>query len=227
MSSYNFTKESLKKGEQFKFSKDEGLSKIRIDLTWKGEADLDVCAFLVGEDGILAHKEDFVYYNSEHRWRPQSEENPTEGQIESFSMPNHRTKKNWKKMTVPVSVDFSVIGSPDVTGDKENDDEVNCETMHVVLDRVGSDIRAIVIGGAIYPNTEKPMTFKQVIEPSLIITDEATNNVLCRFDIKESFGDETALEAGRILLSEEGEWIFEPIGKGYTGGMPTLADIYA
>lgn len=92
---------------------------------------------------------------------------------------------------------------------------------------MGSDIRAIVIGGAIYPNTQEPMTFKSVIEPSLIITDEETDNVLCRFDIKESFGDETALEAGRIMLNEEGEWIFEPIGKGYTGGMPTLADIYA
>lgn len=227
MSSYNFTKESLKKGEQFKFSKDEGLNKIRIDLTWKGGADLDVCAFLVGDDGILAHREDFVYYNSDHRWTPQSAEDATEGHIEPFNMSTHRTKKSWRAQTVPVSNDFSVIGSPDVVGDDDNDDDVNCETMHVVLDRVGSDIRAIVIGGAIYPNTQEPMTFKSVIEPSLIITDEETDNVLCRFDIKESFGDETALEAGRIMLNEEGEWIFEPIGKGYTGGMPTLADIYA
>ncbi len=227
MSNYNFTKASLKKGDRFKFSKDEGLNNIRIDLTWKGGADLDVCAFLVNEDGLVAQDEDFVYYNSDHRWAPKSAENPTEGHIEPFNMPTHGSKKSWRAQTVPVSADFSVIGSPDVVGDDADNDEVNCETMHVVLDRVSNEIRAIIIGGAIYPNTQEPMTFKSVIEPSIIITDEATGNELCRFDIKENFGDETALEAGRIMLNNEGEWIFEPIGKGYTGGMPTLADIYA
>ncbi len=226
MSSYNFTKASLKKGEQFKFSKEEGLNNIKIDLTWKGGADLDVCAFLVDDDGILAHTEDFVYYNSEHRWMSKSTENPTEGHVEPFNMSIHRTKKNWKAQTVPVSADCSVIGSLDDRGDEDENDEANRETMHVVLDRVGKDIRAIVIGGAIYPDPKEPKTFKSVIEPSIVITNEATNEELCRFDIKENFGDETALEAGRIRLNEEGEWIFEPIGKGYTGGMPTLADIY-
>ncbi len=225
MSTYNFAKESLKKGEQFNFSKEAGLNNIRVDLTWKGGADLDVCAFLVNDDGILAHNEDFVYYNSDYRWAPKSNENPTEGHVEPFNMSVHRTKKNWRANTVPVSVDNSVIGSPDELGEDEGED---CsETMHLVLDRVGNDIRAIVFGCAIYPHPENPQTFSSVVDPAIVISDEATGNVLCRFDIKEKFGAETALEAGRIMLNDEGEWVFEPIGKGYTGGMPTLADIYA
>ena len=67
MSSFNFGKE-LSKGQKFNFGKSDDLNKIRVDLTWEGDADLDVCAFLVGDDGILTNKEDFVFYNSDMRW---------------------------------------------------------------------------------------------------------------------------------------------------------------
>lgn len=100
MSSFNFGKE-LSKGQKFNFGKSDDLSKIRVDLTWEGDADLDVCAFLVGDDGILTNKEDFVFYNSDMRWRPVSEDNVTEGKIELFDIATHRTKKAWKSMTVP------------------------------------------------------------------------------------------------------------------------------
>lgn len=55
MSSFNFGKE-LSKGQKFNFGKSDDLNKIRVDLTWEGDADLDVCAFLVGDDGILTNK---------------------------------------------------------------------------------------------------------------------------------------------------------------------------
>lgn len=225
MSSFNFGKE-LSKGQKFNFGKSDDLSKIRIDLTWEGDADLDVCAFLVGDDGILTNKEDFVFYNSDMRWRPVSEDNVTEGKIELFDIATHRTKKAWKSMTVPVSADTSVIGSPDVAGD--DDGGKNCETMHVVLDRVGVKIRAIIFGAAIYTGSgDENVTFGSVKNPAILVTNEETGESLCHFNIKDNFADETALEAGRILLNDEGEWEFEPMGTGYTGGMPTLADIYA
>ncbi len=227
MSDYNFGK-SISKGETYDFRKDEGLNKIRVDLVWKGKADLDVCAFLVGEDGILTNKEDFVFYNSETRWLTDSEEDVTKGKIEPFNLSIYRTKRNWKVATIPISADQSVIGSPDVKGDEEEDPEgEHCETMHVILDRVGNNIRAIVFGAAIFQDPKEPLTFESVIDPAIIFTDEETGKTLFRYDIKENFGGETALEAGRILLTNEGEWKFEPIGKGYNGGMPTLADIYA
>ncbi len=225
MNSFNFGKE-LAKGQKFNFGKEEGLNKIRVDLTWKGDADLDVCAFLVGEDGILTRREDFVYYNSDNRWRPSSEDDVTEGKIEPFNLQAHRTKKAWKAMTVPVSADTSVIGSPDEAGDDADDE--NCETMHVVLDRVSESVRAIVFGAAIYAKPDaQTETFKSVESPAITITNEETGESLCRFNMSEKFADETAIEAGRIILNDEGEWVFEPMGTGYTGGMPTLADIYA
>lgn len=41
MSEYEFGK-SISTGESFKFDKSEGLNRIRVDLIWRGEADLDV-----------------------------------------------------------------------------------------------------------------------------------------------------------------------------------------
>lgn len=70
------------------------------------------------------------------------------------------------------------------------------------------------------------ITFGEVKEPAIIITDEDTDEILCRYDIKDNFAEETALEAGQIIISDEGEWTFEPLGKGYTGGIKTLATIY-
>lgn len=226
MSEYEFGK-SISTGESFKFDKSDGLNRIRVDLIWRGEADLDVCAFLVGDDGLLNHREDFVFYNSEYRWHPSSEENVTEGKIEPFDIHIHRTKKNWKKITVPVSSDLSVIGSPDIKGNEDESDEVHCETLHVVLDRVSLNTRAIIFCGAIYnaPNA-RIITFGEVKDPAIIITDEDTDEILCRYDIKDNFAEETALEAGQIIISDEGEWTFEPLGKGYTGGIKTLATIY-
>lgn len=226
MSEYEFGK-SISTGESFKFDKSEGLNRIRVDLVWKGKADLDVCAFLVGDDGLLKRREDFVFYNSEYRWLPSSKENVVEGKVEPFDIHIHRTKKNWRKITVPISSDLSVIGSPDIIGNEDESDEVHCETLHVVLDRVSLNTRAIIFCGAIYnaPNA-RTITFGEVKEPAIIITDEDTDEILCRYDIKDNFAEETALEAGQIIISDEGEWTFEPLGKGYTGGIKTLATIY-
>lgn len=45
--------------------------------------------------------------------------------------------------------------------------------------------------------------------------------------MKENFSSETAVEAGKLVCNEDGEWEFEAVGQGYTGGMQTLIDMYA
>ena len=58
-------------------------------------------------------------------------------------------------------------------------------------------------------------------------TNEETGEELCRYDLKENFSSETAVEAGKLVCNEVGEWEFEAVGQGYTGGMQTLIDMYA
>ena len=49
---------SLSIGDELVFDKPE-LTKIRIDLTWAG-TDLDICAFMLGNDGMIHEKADLV-----------------------------------------------------------------------------------------------------------------------------------------------------------------------
>lgn len=52
---------NLKKGDRFSLSKESGLNKIQVDLTWKSGADLDASAFLLGADGVIMDDADFVF----------------------------------------------------------------------------------------------------------------------------------------------------------------------
>ena len=51
----------LGKGDRFDLSKSEGLSKIKIELGWESGADLDLSAFLTGDDGMIQDDADFVF----------------------------------------------------------------------------------------------------------------------------------------------------------------------
>ena len=207
---------NLKKGDRFSLSKESGLNKIQVDLTWKSGADLDASAFLLGADGVIMDDADFVFYNSEKRSEP--------GNRDKFG-----TKVNWREETIPVSADGSVLGSADDLGDGEEDTESDdaSETMHVILDKVNPKIREIIFCVTIYHGAGDDTTFGQVREPAIVITNEETGEELCRYDLKEKFSSETAVEAGKLVCNEDGEWEFEAMGQGYDGGMQTLIDMYA
>ena len=57
---------NLEKGSSFDLSKEApSMSTGGVGLGWKTEADLDVSAFCVGEDGHIPEMSDLVYFNSE------------------------------------------------------------------------------------------------------------------------------------------------------------------
>lgn len=201
----------LNKGDRFTLKKSEGLSNLTVSLGWKGGADLDACAFLLGEDGVILEDADFVYYNSNNR-------------EEAFSRDKFGNKKVWRQQTRPMSSDGSVMGSIDDLGDDDDDDGDASEEMTVDLDKVNGKIVEIVFCVTVY---EEATTFGSVNSPYISIIDDENGDELCRYNLQEKFQSETAVVAGRLLCDEEGEWSFEAVGKGYTGGMQSLIDIYA
>ncbi len=202
---------NLNKGDRFQLKKSEGLTKLQVILGWKGGADLDACAFLLNEDGVISNDADFVFYNSENR-------------EEEFDKVKFGNKKSWRMKTRPMSADGSVMGSIDDQGDGDDDDADASEEMYVNLDKVDGSVTEIVFCVTIFEEKE---TFGSVNDPYISIINEETGDELCRYDLKEKFKNETAVEAGKLVCDEEGEWSFEATGKGYTGGMQTLIDIYA
>lgn len=210
----------IDKGDRFALNKSEGLEKIQVDLNWKSGADLDASAFLVGDDGLIQDDADFVFYNSKNR------ANPETGDVEPFNKAIHGNKKHWQAVTVPVSADGSVLGSADDLGDDEEGDEAG-ETMHVDLSKVGPKIQEIIFCVTIYHGDTDGVTFGSVREPSITISNEDTGEELCRYNLKEKFSTETAVEAAKLVCNEDGEWEFVAVGEGHDGGMQTLIDIYA
>ena len=131
---------SISIGDQLVFDKQD-LKTLRIDLTWVG-TDLDICAFLLGEDGLIHDKSDLVYFNSQLRWKTKKEFNdedfdPLDGRVSTWAQDsaNYKNQRKWMEATLPISSDGSVIGSWDDMSDDEDDSECG-ETMHVLLEEV-------------------------------------------------------------------------------------------
>lgn len=243
---------NLKKNERFKLTKGAGYNKIQVELSWntigisnyglKG-LDLDANAFLVGDEGIINNDEDFVFYNSESRWLPSdprwadvvdellSVENIdlTEGNFAPFDKVKYRNKRKWRKYTLPVSKDGSVIGSWDDPG--SGDDDNAGETMHVVLDNVNEDVCEIIFCVSIFQNPDNGpvdiQTFEKVNNAKIEIKDEETDRVLCSYNLNEKFIGKTAVEVARLSKNDDDEWEFVALGDGHDGGLQTLIDIYA
>jgi hypothetical protein len=115
---------SISVGDELVFDKPE-LTKIRIDLTWKG-TDLDICAFVLGKDGLIHSKEDLVYFKSQRRWKTEKDFsdddfNPLKGRVSLWedACKYYKNEQKWMKATLPLSLDDAVIGSWDDSDNEE------------------------------------------------------------------------------------------------------------
>lgn len=220
----------LNKGDRFKLDKSQGLSKIRVELTWESTADLDAEAFCLGEDGVIIENADFVFYNSDKRALPFKENDSESDYMENikeepFNLKIHGSKSRWRASTVPLSFDESVVGSWDDPGQEEDDDEESGETIRVNLNRVRTDIREIIFTVTIHAGNG--VTFKDVKNAKITIINIDNDEVLCSYALNEKFKNEDAVVVGELRLSDEGEWEFVALGNGYEGGLQTLVDLYA
>lgn len=216
----------LNKGERFTLKKSEGLTSLKVELGWtvpkrfigsEDAPDPDACSFLLGEDGVIMNDADFVFYNSNNREEP-------------FSREKFGNKKKWRDETFPMSLDGAVKGPHDDRGNAEDSDESEesgegNEEITVDLTKVNPKVTEIAFCATMY-NHEK-YSFGDVEGLHISIINDEDGQELCRYNLKENFKAETAVVAGSLICDEEGEWSFEATGKGYTGGMQTLIDIYA
>lgn len=188
------------------------INTLDIVFTWNNSncVDLiDFTAFLLGEDGKILEESDFIYYNSDCREK-------------SFDMAKFGSKEKWRLKTRPMSSDGAVLGSIDDSVDEEYN--VVGECMKVKLEKLRPSICQIVfcisIGGC------GALSFKDVINPELVIIDKESKEALFSYVLNKSFSTETAVVIG-ALVNKAGVWEFQTIGQGYDGGLQTLVDLYA
>lgn len=223
---------TLSVGDKLVFDKPE-LRKIRIDLTWAG-TDLDICAFLLGKDGMIHKKEDLVYFASKLRWKPlrsfdDPNFSPLEGKFSQWpeASDEFRNPIRWMEATLPISADGSVIGSWDDMVESTEGEEGDCgETMHVLLDEV--DTRKYVsIQFAAAVAKDRILngeTFEDAHDPIVTIYNADTNEKVAEYKLARSFPGKDAVCFARMDFNEESFlWNFIPMEDSYNGGIQFLA----
>ncbi len=222
-------------GDELVFDKPT-LKTVKIDLIWGGQVlkDLDLCAFMLGDDGMIKIKDDLVYFKSQRRWVPvpgisDPAFDPLKGRVSgTWKEENFKNPQKWMDATLPLSADDSVIGSwDDMAGDDGDDGDDECgETMHVLLDEVDVSQYSSIVFAAVVAKSEiqKGHSFADAYEPVARIYDADEDKLIAEYKLAEKFPGKDAVCFGRMAYNEETiMWQFEPMADGYNGGMEFLA----
>ncbi len=103
------------------------------------------------------------------------------------------------------------------TGEGEGDDEV----INVDLNAVPADIERISFTVTIDQAEERRQNFGMVENSYIRVLDAATGTELIKYDLGEDFSVETAVVVAD-LYRHNGEWKFNAIGSGFSGGLNAL-----
>ncbi len=104
-----------------------------------------------------------------------------------------------------------------LTGAGDGDDE----QIKIDLAAVPANISKIDFTVTIYDSDARRQNFGQVSNAFIRIVNEATGEELLRFDLGEDFSIETAVVVAE-LYRNNGEWKFNAIGSGFSGGLAAL-----
>ena len=104
----------------------------------------------------------------------------------------------------------------------ENDDKAQIQ---IDLSVVPTPFVRIAFTVTIYEADKKRQSFSQVNNAYIKIYNEKTGEELIRYNLCESFSDETAVVFGE-LYRNNGEWKFNAMGNGSWGGLAALCGNY-
>ena len=120
------------------------------------------------------------------------------------------------------SPDGAVRHSGDSRNGQIEGDEV---TVYVDLSKINSAIQEIVFVVTIHEGQEKNQSFSLVTNAFIGLYNSETGSELFRYNLNQTFSQETALEFGR-LYQKNGEWRFQAVGQGYNAGLQSFVDKY-
>ena len=212
---------NLSKGERFDLSKAApGLSKVRIGLGWDPNDqpggpnfDLDVSAFAIDEKFKIPSDSYFVFY----------------GQVKMGNFVEDETEKGLFR---PITEDNSILGAIDDPDGNRSDGDDD-EDMIINLNKVSPNVQQIIICATIckYPHDNEKdkrtlaLNFGMVNDCYIRIVNENTGVEIAKYELKEDFGKEDAVEFGRLYRLGN-SWEFEAMGRGHIGSLGTLMEIY-
>jgi tellurium resistance protein TerD len=215
MSSFN-----LSKGSHFNLSKSIGFSKVRIGLGWNpnetknGPAfDLDVSAFGIDSSYKIINDSYFIFY----------------GQVKAGNAKEDPIRKGFYR---PTTNDGAVMGAiDDPTGlSSDGDDD---EDMIIDLLKVHPQVEQIIICASIskYPHDNfkdvrtLSLDFGKVSDCYIRIINESNGIEIAKYELSDQYSTQDAIEFGRLYRIDN-EWQFEAMGRGHSGSLQALVDLY-
>ncbi len=107
------------------------------------------------------------------------------------------------------------------TGEGEGDDE------QIIIDfsKISNHIEKVGITVTIHDAEARNQNFGQVSNAFVRVVNPETNEEILRFDLGEDFSVETAIVVCE-LYKHSGEWKFNAIGSGFSGGLAALCRNY-
>ncbi|MEG4573579.1 TerD family protein [Microcoleus sp. N3A4] len=120
------------------------------------------------------------------------------------------------------SFDGSVLQS---ISEKNNRGQENKSIYGVILDKINPEIEEVTFAVTIHEADKIKANFSNIKNAFIKISNLDTKSELVRYELKENFARETAVEFGR-LYKKNGEWRFQAVGEGYQAGLQSLVDKY-
>lgn len=105
------------------------------------------------------------------------------------------------------------------TGEGDGDDE----QIKIDLNALPADVQKVAFTVTIDQAEARGQNFGMVEESFVRIVDANTNTELIRYDLGEDFSCETAIVVAE-LYRHNGEWKFNAIGSGFSGGLAALCN---
>lgn len=114
-------------------------------------------------------------------------------------------------------------GSIELAGDNKRSlaGKIDQEQVMIRINDVPQAIERISFTLTIYDGEAKRQSFSSVNDAYIRVIDEGTGREILRYELGKNFSIETAIVVGD-LYRYNGEWKFNAIGSGYSGGLAAL-----
>lgn len=122
----------------------------------------------------------------------------------------------------------STDGAIHHTGDDRtggNSDDGDDEQIIVDLTKVPDNIQKIAFTATIYDADKRNQNFGQVSNAYVRLVNESTGAEVVRYNLGEDFSIETAIVICEVY-KHNGEWKFNAVGAGFSGGLAALCKNY-
>jgi len=103
--------------------------------------------------------------------------------------------------------------------------KTDTEQVLIAISDVPQAIERISFTLTIYDGEAKRQSFSSVNDAYIRVIDEGTGREILRYDLGKNFSIETAIVVGD-LYRYNGEWKFNAIGSGYSGGLAALCNSF-